>query len=249
MRVLAVLMVLWLVSPAQAQDITTQPGSASNTPGWTLQQNASRDTSPPAPAPPQHDHTADVMRARYGTANIYVTSRVWGGVIIHINGFINWGDEQKFAHIASRYPAGTLVDLDSRGGFIGPALDIADIISARGFDTMLTVNDEVCASACAYIWLSGRHAVVQQNSLLCFHQGRDATTGQPSPEANEMVARRIQAYGLNRNQAWKLANAAPPENVRCATEWWAAQLGFDPQIVPTFYAMRFCQSKFCLAKP
>jgi hypothetical protein len=182
-------------------------------------------------------------------ANIYVTTRFWGGANIHITGFVNVGDEKRFARIASQYPVGTIVELDSQGGNLGAAIDIADIISARGFDTMLTADAEMCGSACAYIWLSGRHAVVQRNALLCFHQAYDPATMETSPEVNEFVARHIQTYGLNRRQAWALANAAPPDNARCATEWWAAQLGFDPQIVPTPYAMRFCQSKFCLAKP
>jgi hypothetical protein len=46
-----------------------------------------------------------------------------------------------------------------------------------------------------------------------------------------------------------LINAAPPESARCATEWWAIRLGFRPQIVPTPFAMRSCQSKFCLTMP
>src|SRR5580704_2302280 len=103
MRALALLVVLWLVSPAQAQDITTQPGAASATPGWTLKQ-----PPPPSPPPPQHDHTGDIARASYGTANIYVTSRSFGGTIIHIDGPIDYGDEKRFADIASRYAAGTV---------------------------------------------------------------------------------------------------------------------------------------------
>jgi hypothetical protein len=78
---------------------------------------------------------------------------------------------------------------------------IASIISARGFDTMLTRDDEVCGSACAYIWLSGRHAVVQRGAALCFHQAYDPTTGLPNPEVNARVAKQIQGYGLTRNQA------------------------------------------------
>ena len=200
MRALAVLVLWWLVSPAQAADI-------------------------------------------------YATSRFWGGTIIHLEGWINQGDDQKFARLASRYPTGTIVELDSPGGYAGPAFEIADTISARGFDTMLTADANGCASGCAYIWLSGRHAVVQQNALLCFHQARTETGEAAPPEVQELIAQRIQAYGLNRRQAWALANAAPPQNMRCATEWWAAQLGFQPQIVPTPYAMRLCQSKFCLARP
>jgi hypothetical protein len=182
------------------------------------------------------------------TANIYVTARLFGGTIIHIDGRINEGDEKNFAHIASRYSAGTIVEPDSAGGNVGAALAIADIIWGRGFDTKLSVNDR-CSSACTYIWLSGRHAVIQQNSALCFHQPYDPRTNKTDAELNEYIASRLQRFGLTAMQARALVNAAVPENMRCATEWWAFQLGFQPQDVFTINAMRQCQSKFCLARP
>jgi len=91
--------------------------------------------------------------------------------------------------------------------------------------------------------------VIQRNTPLCFHQSSDPETGKTHPEVNEYIAGRLQTFGLTAHQARSLINAAPPENARCATEWWAALLGFRPQIVPTPLAMRSCQSKFCLAVP
>jgi hypothetical protein len=181
-------------------------------------------------------------------ANIYVTQRLLGGVIIHIDGDINLNDEQRFARIASQYPSGTVVEPDSLGGIVGPALGISDLIWKRGFDTMLMSYD-VCASACTLIWLSGRHSVIQRNTPLCFHQAYNSQNGETSSEANEYIAAHLQAYGLTAHQARALINAAPPESARCATEWWAIRLGFRPQIVPTPFAMRSCQSKFCLTMP
>jgi hypothetical protein len=108
---------------------------------------------------------------------------------------------------------------------------------------------DTCASACTYIWLSGRHAVIQRNAALCFHQAYDPNTHQADPEFDKFLAEYLERRGLTARQAWALATAAPPEDTRCATEWWAMQLGFQPQIVFTFNAMGQCQSKFCLAVP
>jgi hypothetical protein len=183
-------------------------------------------------------------------ANFYVTQRIFGtGVIIHIDGVIDLNDEQKFARIASRYPpATTIVELDSPGGHVVASLIIGDMIWAHGLDTMLRNGDE-CASSCTLIWLSGRHAVIQRNTPLCFHQPSDSRNGQVVPEGIEIIVEHLKHYGLTEYQARALINAAPPESARCATEWWALRLGFRPQIVPTPFAMRFCQSKFCLAVP
>jgi len=181
-------------------------------------------------------------------ASFYVTARSVGGVIVHIDGVINIGDDQKFARIASRYPsATTIVEPDSPGGYLGPALNIAEMIWRSGLDTIL-YNYDRCSSACTFIWLSGRHAVIQRNTPLCFHQSYDKD-GKTDPQADEYVAGRLQNYGLTSYQAHALVTAAPPESARCATEWWAHRLGFQPQVVLTPFAMSLCQSKFCLAAP
>jgi hypothetical protein len=130
MRALAVLVVLWLVSPAQAVDNPSDLGPMYDaTPFNPPSPQISSDSiwqgivhgalTTVAPPPPRHDPMANNVRARYGTAKIYVTSRFWGGTIIHIDGFINEGDEETFGRVASQYPAGTVVEADSRGGRSG----------------------------------------------------------------------------------------------------------------------------------
>jgi len=70
-------------------------------------------------------------------ANFYITQRLFGGVIIHVDGKIKMGDEQRFARIAFQYPPGTVVEPDGGGGVVGAGLDISDLIWKHGFDTML----------------------------------------------------------------------------------------------------------------
>jgi hypothetical protein len=182
-------------------------------------------------------------------AIFYVTPRILGGVIIHIDGAINLGDDQQFDRIASRYPsATTIVEPNSSGGNVYSALLISAAIWDRGLSTWLA-NYDTCNSACAWIWFGGRRSVIQRNAEMCFHQPYNSKTGQTSPEVSEAIVGVLKHYGLTDYQARALVNAAPPESARCATEGWAFRLGFHPQIVPTPFAVRTCQSKFCLAVP
>jgi hypothetical protein len=117
----------------------------------------------------------------------------FGWPTIHINGTILQGDEDKFARIAARYGEGTVVSLDSRGGDVVVAVSIGQKIWTRNFDTWLSANAEMCGSACTYIWLSGRHAVVQLNSALCFHQPHILQTGETAPtELLQIVAQYLE---------------------------------------------------------
>jgi hypothetical protein len=128
------------------------------------------------------------------------------------------------------------------------ALLIGASIWDRGLSTFIA-NYDTCNSACAWIWFGGRRSVIQRNAEMCFHQAYNSKTGQTSPEVSEAIVGVLKHYGLTDYQARALVNAAPPESARCATEAWAFRLGFHPQIVPTPFAVRTCQSKFCLAVP
>ena len=138
--------------------------------------------------------------------------------------------------------------MDGPGGYIIEGLDIGDIIQRRGFSTAVSRNNGYGASACALLFLSGRHAVIERDSLLLFHEGRDATTGGTDPDAMNYFADSISSWGVTRGQAWALLTAAPPEGYRPGTEAWARSLGFQFQIVPNFLWMwRSCPVKFCVA--
>jgi hypothetical protein len=125
---------------------------------------------------------------------------------------------------------------------------IAETIHQRGWRTMIRVG-QVCVSACTYIWLSGRHSIMQRGASLCFHQAFDSETLKPVPEINPILADRLVDYGLTKQQAWALLNAAPPEDARCMNLIWGLSLGFRPQVVFTIGGLSACQAKFCQAIP
>jgi membrane-bound ClpP family serine protease len=113
--------------------------------------------------------TAAVMRALALLATLWVSpaqaadiyaSQLLGTTIIHIDGPIEFGDEQKFAK--QNYASAT-VRLTGPGGKIIPAIDIAKVIWKRGYTTLVNRENGRCASARAIIWLSGRKSAVQRN--------------------------------------------------------------------------------------
>lgn len=70
--------------------------------------------------------------------------------VIKIKGEIKTGDDEKFRVLAlgSRR---AIVQLDSIGGRLSPALEIGKMSRLRGFAT--AVQDANCSSSCAMIWL------------------------------------------------------------------------------------------------
>jgi hypothetical protein len=169
---------------------------------------------------------------------------------VGLDGSIQVGDATRFASFTARYPAGTFISLGGPGGIIGEILAIGDIIQKRGFSTVIT-NRRDCNSACAILFFSGHHAVIQRNSAICFHTPYDKDTGRGinNDQANEL-ADEIVKWGLTKRQALAILGAAPPNGIHCATELWASYLGFQYSIVFSFGTMwRSCSAKFCLAAP
>ena len=163
---------------------------------------------------------------------------------------IQRGDAAQFAAVARNYPSGTYVWLSGPGGDVREALDIGDIIKKRGFSTVVSRDNGLCASACALLFLSGYHAIIERNSLLVFHEGAYAADSTPlRDEDADYIADRVVAWGgVTKRQIWILLHSAPPSGGRPGTEAWARQLGFQFSMVPSFLGMwQSCPSKFCVA--
>jgi hypothetical protein len=54
-------------------------------------------------------------------ANVYVTTSMWGNHVVHIDGWLNLGDEKKVAAIDFHDPEHTVVQATGRGGYMYPA--------------------------------------------------------------------------------------------------------------------------------
>ena len=122
------------------------------------------------------------------------------------------------------------------------------MIWKRGYTTLVT-REGYCASACTFIWLSGRKSAIQVGSPLCFHEAFDKNTFQTNEEANVLIVAYLKTVGLTDKQAWTLTHAAPPAEHRCATTWWARELGFTWQEYPYPLGTATCPARFCVGKP
>ena len=86
--------------------------------------------------------------------------------VIKIKGEIKTGDDEKFRVLAlgSRR---AIVQLDSNGGRLSPALEIGKMIRLRGFAT--AVQDANCSSSCAMMWLAGEPRYMNNFTSIGFH--------------------------------------------------------------------------------
>lgn len=95
-------------------------------------------------------------------------STLAGGVEgIYITGEIVPGDEATFRGLAERYRT-AVVYLESPGGTVLPAIEIGKLVRERGYKTVV-LADSTCTSACALIWLGGKHRYLEPGGHLGFH--------------------------------------------------------------------------------
>ena len=87
--------------------------------------------------------------------------------IIGIIGDIAAGDLERFRQISLRHPKAIVV-LNSKGGLVYPAIEIGKIIKIMGYTTVVSDGD-VCASACALIWMAGSNRVASYDGNVGFH--------------------------------------------------------------------------------
>ena len=105
--------------------------------------------------------------AQAHAADIAVSSFSGPTPVITIRGEIAAGDDLKFTRFAAVL-ATAVVELDSTGGHLAPALTIGDTLARKGFSTYVGPH-AVCSSACGLIWLAGKPRVKQATAAVGFH--------------------------------------------------------------------------------
>lgn len=90
-----------------------------------------------------------------------------GGSEVEISGSFSQAVPRSFAAVLAGTPQVRAVRLESPGGYVQPALAVADIIRTRGLDTYV---GRFCASACTLVFLGGRHRYLAPDARLGFHQ-------------------------------------------------------------------------------
>jgi hypothetical protein len=154
--------------------------------------------------------------------------RVAGGDfdLITIKGEIKENDDVVFATLTRSIAVSqAVVVLDSPGGQIYPALEIAKIILIKNFGTY--VEDASCASACALIWLAGPRPTISKNGRVGFHGAYVAasqTSNETSRVGNALIGAYLARLELSKETIAYITEASPAR-MSWLTELDAMRLG------------------------
>lgn len=153
-----------------------------------------------------------------------------GNGTISIKGPIVSGDLERFRQISLRYPK-AFVALSSDGGLIHPAIEIGKIIKVMGYTTVVG-DDDVCASACALIWMAGDKRLLFTRGRIGFHAAYLNENGRlmESGVANALVGNYLTSLGASAKTV-VFATTAPPDGMRWLTAVNRETAGIDFEIV------------------
>ncbi len=113
------------------------------------------------------------------------------GSEIEISGTFSWALPQQVGVALAEAPQARLVRLDSPGGHIKAALEVADMIHARNLDTYV---GRMCASACTIAFLAGHQRFATETARLGFHQAHGP--GLTPADSNMLLRLAYQNYSL-----------------------------------------------------
>ena len=110
---------------------------------------------------------------------------------VHASGPIEAGDAARFAAL----PKFDTLELDSPGGLVGEALEMAANMDARGGIRTVVKPGSSCASACAMaLFVSGETRIVYMGGRIGIHSC--AVNGTAVPECNKDMAANASAHGV-----------------------------------------------------
>jgi hypothetical protein len=113
------------------------------------------------------------------------------GSEIEISGTFSWALPQQVGVALAEAPRARLVRLESPGGHIKAALEVADMLRARNLDTYV---GRICASACTIVFLAGHQRFATEAARLGFHQAHGP--GLTPADSNLLLRLAYQNYAL-----------------------------------------------------
>ncbi|MFO1028562.1 MAG: hypothetical protein U1E70_25575 [Acetobacteraceae bacterium] len=110
---------------------------------------------------------------------------------MQISGSYSWALPQNVIALLASAPDVRAVWLESPGGNLQPAMQIAALIQERRLDTFV---GRLCASACTIAFMGGVHRSLAPDARLGFHQAR--APGFPDADANAVLKAAYDKVGL-----------------------------------------------------
>ena len=127
-----------------------------------------------------------------------------------LEGGITEGDFDRFSKALNENDVSRIA-LASNGGLLREALQIGEQISLNKLNTEVKSN-EVCASACAYIWLSGAIKTINSGGSIGFHSPyKDDGQMSVSSSGNALTGAYLARLGFNDMIIIYATEAAPRE--------------------------------------
>jgi len=121
----------------------------------------------------------------------YAIREIAQGTALEIAGTFSWALPQQIGIALAQKPDVRAIYLDSPGGHIKAALEVADLIHSHNLDTYVS---HLCASACTIAFLAGRRRLVSETGRLGFHQAYEP--GSSSEQSNTLLQRAYQQFPL-----------------------------------------------------
>jgi hypothetical protein len=113
------------------------------------------------------------------------------GLEIEIIGTFSWALPQQVNVALAEAPQARVVRLNSPGGHIKAALEIADMIRVRNLDTYVS---RMCASACTIAFLAGHQRFATETARLGFHQAHGP--GLSPADSNQLLQEVYRKFAL-----------------------------------------------------
>jgi hypothetical protein len=151
--------------------------------------------------------------------------------VIGILGNIEGNDVERFQALSSTLN-NAIVLLKSGGGKMAPAIQIGEVVKAKGYTTVVS---DVCASSCALIWLAGSKRFMTPSAHIGLHQAFNIT-GQADGTGNAILGSYLTRLGLSYS-AIAYATQASPTDMKWLTIDDAKRVGI-PVIVVDLSALQ-----------
>jgi hypothetical protein len=113
------------------------------------------------------------------------------GTVLEVSGSFSWALPQNVQAMLAEAPQVRVVRLESPGGHLLPALQVATIIQQRGLDTYV---GRLCASACTIAFLGGHQRWLAPDARLGFHQA--SAPGFPPEQANALLQTAYEKFAV-----------------------------------------------------
>jgi hypothetical protein len=161
---------------------------------------------------------------------------------IYLTGDIGFGDADRFKEAVEQNKiTRAVVVLSSHGGSSFDALKIGRLIRQKYFVTFVKA-DEVCASACANIWIAGSTRYVQEHSKIGFHGDYVMSTHNGAPikgakatvsgGGNAVVGAYLGWLGLSDKAIYALTDKGPDQLLWLTGADQLNELGIKVEFLP-----------------